>query len=69
MSVTYGSHDASIAYIYFDYKNRAAQKGDYIVRTILKQLLLSLNVIPKDLEAVYDKCLSRLKTPQDSMFI
>lgn len=62
-------HNASIAYIYFDYKNREAPTADYVVRTILKQLLLSLDVIPHDLGIVYNDCFSRSKTPEKAMFM
>ena len=61
--------NAAISYVYFDYKNREAQTGDYIIRTILKQLLVQLDVIPRDLEAVHDDCCSHFKTPEEVTFI
>jgi len=61
--------NAAIAYVYFDYKNREAQTADYVVRTILKQLLVQLDVIPRDLEAVYDDCCSQFKQPEKSLYI
>ena len=61
--------NAAIAYVYFDYKNREIQTGDYIVRTILKQLLVQLKTIPRDVEATYDDCCSRLKQPEKTFFV
>jgi len=61
--------NACVAYIYFDYKNGEAQTGDFVVRTILKQVLLPLDMIPPNLEAIYDDCCSRLKSPEKALFI
>ena len=60
--------NARIAYVYFDYKNREEQTGDNVIRTLLKQLLLPSNLIPRDLESVYDDCTSRNKHPDMSIF-
>jgi hypothetical protein len=46
-----------------------AQTGDYVVRALLKQLLLPLDSIPRDLEAAYYEYLSRLKTPDQAFFL
>ena len=43
--------------------------GDYIVRIILKQLLLPLDTVPRDLEAIYDDCCARFKSPESAVFI
>jgi len=58
-----------VAYIYFDYKNSELQNGDYIVRTLLKQLLLPLDLISRELENVYDDCCSRSKRPDKEFLI
>ena len=55
-------------YIYFDYKNQEAETGDYVIRTLLKQLLLCSDLIPPDLEKVYDECRSRQKSPKGPFF-
>ena len=55
-------------YIYFDYKNQEAETGDYVIRTLLKQLLLCSDLIPPDLEKIYDECRSRQKSPEGSFF-
>lgn len=43
--------DACVAYLFFDYKNREAETGNHVVRSLLKQLLLPLDLIPPALEA------------------
>ena len=58
----------AIAYIYFDFKNQEVQTGDNVVRTLLKQLLLPSDLIPPDLEKVYDDCYSRQKVPEEGIF-
>jgi hypothetical protein len=63
------SKTSCVAYIYFDYKIREAQTGNYVVRTILKQLLCALDAIPHDIEAVYDESSSRLKRPEKPFLI
>lgn len=52
--ITIHQPNACLAYLYFDYKNREAQSGDHVIRTLLKQLLLSSDLIPRELEASYD---------------
>ena len=52
-----------MAYIYFDYKNEEVQTGNYVIRTVLKQLLLPLDWVPFSLETVYDDCHSHSRTP------
>jgi hypothetical protein len=59
---------ARIAYVYFDYKNREEQTGDNVIRTLLKQLLLPSNLIPRDLESLYDDCHCHHKNPEISIF-
>jgi len=59
----------SIAYVYFDYQNEDAQSGDYVVRTLLKQLLLPTDLIPRELEQVYEDCCSHSKSPDKAFFI
>lgn len=61
--------NACIAYIYFDYKSGEIQTGDHVVRTLLKQLLLPLDLVPRDLEGVYDECRSRLKDLDKAIFV
>jgi hypothetical protein len=61
-------YNACLAYLYFDYKNREAQSGDHVVRTLLKQLLLSSDLIPRELEASYDDYYSHFKTPDSAIF-
>jgi hypothetical protein len=58
-----------VAYVYFDYKNMEAQTGDYVVRTLLKQLLLPLDSIPRELEAAYYEYRSRLTVPDQIFFV
>lgn len=59
---------ARIAYMYFDYKNREEQTGDNVVRTLLKQLLLPSNLIPRGLESLYDDRHHQHKKPEISKF-
>lgn len=56
--------NSCIAYIYFDYKSEEKQTGDYIVRTLLKQLLSPLDLVPPELGEVYDSCCSEFKDPE-----
>ena len=66
--ITIHQPNACLAYLYFDYKNREAQTGDHVIRTLLKQLLLSSDLIPRDLEASYDDYYSHFKTPDSAIF-
>ena len=59
----------AIAYIYFDFKNQEAQTVDKVVRTLLNQLLLPSDLIPPNIEEVYDDCRSRRKMPDAGFFI
>jgi hypothetical protein len=61
--------NAYVAYVYFDYKNAEAQTEDFVVRTLLKQLLFSVDLIPRELENVYDERCSRLKSPDNEFLI
>src|SRR6266496_4279901 len=45
-----------VAYVYFDYKSSSLQTADNVVRSLLKQLLCRINLIPRDLEDLYDDC-------------
>src|SRR5439155_21899649 len=53
---------------YFDYKNQEAETGAHVIRTLLNQLLLPSDLIPPDLEKVYDECRSRQKSPEGPFF-
>lgn len=65
------SHQSNVcvAYIYFDYKNAEAQTGDFVIRTLLKQLLIPLDLVSRELETVYDESCSRLKSPPKEWLI
>src|SRR5439155_5481631 len=53
---------------YFDYKNQEAETGAHVIRTLLNQLLLPSDLIPPDIEKVYDECRSRQKSPEGPFF-
>ena len=45
------------------------QTADYVVRTLLKQLLFTLDLIPRELEDVYDDCcFHKQKAPDRTFF-
>src|SRR5438046_8589008 len=58
--------NAAVAYVYFDYKDPEGQTLDKVIRSLLKQLLSSLNLVPRELEALYDESRARSTTPDAS---
>jgi hypothetical protein len=46
----------AVAYIYFDYKDPKSYALENIIRSLLKQLLLKLLLLPQELESLYDEC-------------
>lgn len=56
-------------YIYFDYKNAEVQTLDHVVRSLLKQLLCTTILIPRDVESVFHDCRRRSEEPELSTSI
>jgi hypothetical protein len=46
----------AIAYIYFDYNDPKSFQPENIIRSLLKQLLFNLSIIPDGVEEHYDVC-------------
>ncbi len=59
----------SVAYIYFDYKDREAHTGENVIRSLLKQLLLPMTLVPQALESLYDEFCSQSIIPDTSTFM
>jgi hypothetical protein len=60
--------DARIAYIYFDYKDSKAQTVENVFRSLLKQLLWPLALIPPEVESLYDQHFRQSKVTECSVF-
>jgi hypothetical protein len=61
--------DVSIVHIYFNYKDQDNQTPDCIVQRIIKQLLIPLDLVPRDLETLYDDHRRRLRLPDTDTMI
>jgi hypothetical protein len=44
-----------VAYMYFDYKNETGQTGARVVASLLKQFLVDVDLLPNEIELVYDE--------------
>ena len=44
------------------------ETDDHVIRTLLKQLLLPSDLIPPEIEKVYDECCSHQKSPERPFF-
>lgn len=58
-----------VVYVYFDYKNPKSQSGEDIIRCLLKQLLCRSNLVPRDVEALFDEFNNRSTSPNLPTFI
>jgi hypothetical protein len=53
------SQTQAIGYIYFDYNDPNSFQLENIVRSLLKQLLFNLQIVPETIEGLYDGCLQK----------
>jgi hypothetical protein len=60
----FNSQNVGIAFVYFDYKSQGKQTTEYCLRSILKQLLLFLDVLPDEVDELYDKCSESSTSPE-----
>lgn len=58
-----------VAYIYFDYKDPKAHTIENVVRSLLKQLLIPVTLVPQVLESAYDEFCSQSIIPDTSTFL
>lgn len=63
LKAEHNARNIGIAYIYFDYKNQGKQVTEYCLRSILKQLLLFLDIMPAEVEKLYDNCSASSTSP------
>src|SRR5204863_5776363 len=47
-------HKMRVVHVYFDYKDPEGQTPDSIIRCLLKQLLIPSDLIPADLQTLYE---------------
>lgn len=64
-------HDENVcvAHIYFDYKDPEGQTVESIIRRLLKQLLLPLNLVPRQFRDLYDEQRRKARLPDLSVWI
>lgn len=53
-----------VAYVYFDYKERDQQQPVKVLASLVKQLVLQIDEIPAEIEALYDKLERQQKRPK-----
>ena len=58
-----------MVHIYFDYKDPEGQTAESIIRCLLKQLLIPLDLVPRDLQTLYEDQRRRLCLPDNATLV
>jgi hypothetical protein len=69
IAARFNDENVCVAHIYFDYKDPEGQTMENIIRRLLKQLLLPLNLVPRQFRNLYDEQRRKARLPDLSVWI